>query len=441
VIFPIYDLETARAGILKRGGPDEYTLSEQALARNQQIFGQPLLPEAAVQRILSSVRTEGDSALLDWTERIDGIRLSQIRIPADEIHDALAQVDESIVAALQLSVQRVRAFHQRQKDRLQDWQVDGLGQIYRPIQRVGAYVPGGTAPLPSSLIMTVVPAQVAGVHKVMVCTPPDKTGSVPNIILATAALCGVTEVYCIGGAQAVGAMAYGTDTIPPVDKIVGPGNLYVTLAKRQVYGVVGIDGLPGPTETMVIADEFANPAYVAADLLAQAEHDVLASAILVTPSQSLAENVARNIGHQLETLSRADIITQSLSTRGGAVIVADLAEAFSVANVYGAEHLCLALENAASWVDSVQNAGGVFVGEHSFEVLGDYIAGPSHVMPTSGTARFASPLNIFDFIKVVSIISLDAESAAGLNLVAARLAHTESLTAHANSAEIRHKTR
>ena len=308
----------------------------------------------------------------------------------------------------------------------------------RPVDPVGVYVAGGTAPLPSSLLMSVIPAQVAGVKEIVVTTPPRRgDGSVPPVILAAAAICGVSRVVRAGGAQAIAAMAYGTESVPRVAKIVGPGNLFVTLAKQQVYGDVGIDGLPGPTETMVIADAGANPGLAAADLLAQAEHDVLASALLVTPSRALAEQVAVEIGRRLEDLSRAEIIAQSLDNRSGAVIVRDLAQAFDVANDYAAEHLCLLVDEPWGWIGRVRNAGGIFVGESSFEVLGDYVAGPSHVMPTGGTARFASPLNVLDFVKITSLIGLEPGAAAELSKAAATLARAEALTAHAAAAQAR----
>ncbi len=278
-----------------------------------------------------------------------------------------------------------------------------LGQRVTPIRRVGIYVPGGTAPLPSSLLMSVIPAQVAGVPEIIVCTPPNPS----PVILAAAYLCDVKEVYQIGGAQAIGAMTFGTESIPRVDKIVGAGNLFVTLAKQQVFGIVGLDGLAGPTETIVVADATARPAWVAADLLAQAEHDVLASAILLTPELAFAEAVQVEVARQLENLSRAEIIAQSLENRGGIVLSPDLETACSLANEYAAEHTCLAVADPNKWMAAIPNAGGLFLGEHSFEVLGDYIAGPSHVMPTSGTARFASPLNVLDFIKITSLIGLD----------------------------------
>jgi histidinol dehydrogenase len=322
-----------------------------------------------------------------------------------------------------------------------------LGQIVRPLARVGIYVPAGSAPLPSSLLHAAIPARVAGVREIIVCTPPsrritdpagaeDGSGVAP-LTLAAARVASVDVVYAIGGAQAIAAMAYGTESVPRVDKIVGPGGLFVTLAKRQVFGAVGIDGLPGPTETLVIADDTADPAIAAADLLAQAEHDLLASAILLTPSRRLAERVQVEVGRQLEALSRADIAAASLSGRGGIVVTVDLAQAVDLANAYAPEHLCLLTAEPWALVGRIENAGGIFVGEHSFEVLGDYVAGPSHVMPTEGTARFASPLSVADFVKRISLIALGPDEGRRLSGPAALLADGEGLTAHAAAARAR----
>jgi histidinol dehydrogenase len=281
--------------------------------------------------------------------------------------------------------------------------------------------------------MSVIPAQVAGVQKIIACTPPNPHPT----ILAAAKIIGIDEIYQVGGAQAIAAMAFGTESIPRVDKIVGAGNLFVTLAKKQVYGTVGLDGLFGPTETMIIADLNANPAWVAADLLAQAEHDILASAILLTPDRPLADAVQVEIARQLELLSREQILLESLSNNSGIIMVPDLDAAVELANGYGAEHLCLSVANPKSLASKITNAGGIFLGEHSFEVLGDYVAGPSHIMPTSGSARFASPLNVLDFLKITSIIALDSSTAAELGPIAIEIANSESLGGHAAAAEFR----
>jgi len=439
-----YNPEAAKTSILKRTPPDEFPVSQRVLDGIAQIFGEPLTPEQAVNRILKEVRTDGDASLREWTQRLDGLDLQPVPISKDALQSALNSVSADRRNALALAAQRIEAFHRRQP--LSSWFTNDLGgtvgQIIRPIQRVGLYVPGGTAPLPSSVLMSAIPARVAGVREIVVVTPPNRSFAnasppVDPIILAACAIAQVDEVYLLGGAQAVGALAYGTQTIRPVDKIFGPGNLFVTLAKRQVYGVVGIDGLAGPTETVVVADEAANPAWVAADLLAQAEHDLLASAILLTPSASLIEKVQVEVARQLEQRNRAEIIAASLENRGGAVLTRDLEEAVQLANEYAPEHLGLSVSDPWRWVEKVNHAGGIFVGEHSFEVLGDYLAGPSHVMPTGGSARFASPLNVWDFIKIVSLVALDGGTAQKLGTSAATIADAEGLDAHGNAALLR----
>lgn len=434
------DLDEARATILKRYSLRDYSVPAWLSQSLEKLFGEPVTPAEAVARIIQRVRDEGDAAILDLNARIDGAALDTIAVPESAINAALDAIPADVVDALRLAAERIRVFHDKQPvTGWMDATSDGaLGQLVRPVDSVGVYVAGGTAPLPSSLLMSVVPAQVAGVREIIVTTPPGRgDGAVPSVILAAAAVCGITQVYRVGGAQAVAAMAYGTESIPRVAKIVGPGNLFVTLAKQLVFGDVGIDGLPGPTETMVIADANADPGLAAADLLAQAEHDVLASAILVTPSRELAQKVAVEVGRRLEALSRAEIIAQALENRSGAVIARDLDEAFAVANDYAAEHLCLLVDNPWDWIGAVRNAGGVFLGESSFEVLGDYVAGPSHVMPTGGTARFASPLNVLDFVKITSLIGLEQRAASELSKTAAILARAEALTAHAAAAEAR----
>ncbi len=443
-LLPIYDLAEARQTILKRRSLRDIEVPDRIAASLEQLFGEPVTPEEAVRRIIQSVRDQGDEALFDWNRRIDGASLTTLVVPEERIQSALSAIPPDVADALLLARDRIAAFHRQQP--VHGW-IDArpegsLGQMVRPVDSVGIYVAGGTAPLPSSLLMSVIPAQVAGVKEIVLVTPPGRgTGDVPTIILAAAAICGIKKVFRVGGAQAIAALAYGTESVPRVAKIVGPGNLFVTLAKQQVYGDVGIDGLPGPTETMIIADNSADPGLAAADLLAQAEHDVLASAILVTPSRTLADAVAVQVGRRVESLSRADIMAQSLPNHSGIVLVSDLYEAFDVANDYAAEHLCLLLRDPWTWMGRVRNAGGVFLGETSFEVLGDYVAGPSHVMPTGGTARFASPLNVLDFVKITSIIGLEASAAAELSRSAAILARAEQLTAHAAAAEARMSVR
>ncbi len=434
------DIEEAQESVLKRHSLRDYAVPEQVTERSVPLFGERIMPDEAVRRIIHSVRQRGDQALFDWNRKIDNVALDDLRVSTEEMTLALAAIAPDLRAALEQAAERIRAFHQKQP--IHSW-IDAaaqgsLGQLIRPVDSVGVYVPGGTAPLPSSLLMSVIPAQVAGVSEIIVCTPPGSgAGDIHPVILAAAAIANVEKVYRVGGAQAIAAMAYGTETIPRVATIVGAGNLFVTLAKQQVYGDVGIDGLPGPTETIVIADDGADPKLAAADLLAQAEHDALASAILLTPSRSLAVAVQAEIYRQLQTLSRRDIICQAMLQRSGTVITADLAQAFQLANDYAAEHLCLLVEDPWSWLGKVRNAGGVFLGEHSYEVLGDYVAGPSHVMPTGGTARFASPLNLLNFVKITSVIALEKDSALALSEPARILAGAESLDAHAAAAMFR----
>jgi len=406
----------------------------------RRVFGADLTPEQAVARILADVRQRGDDAIRDWTARIDDQSLDRFEVPPEAMQAAFDSLPSSLVEALSGSADRIRTFHRHQP--IPSWTTDQmggtLGQRAIPLQRVGVYVPGGTAPLPSSLLMAVIPARVAGVDHVVVCTPPGREGGrVPDVTLAAAHVAGVDRLFRLGGAQAIAALAYGTATIPKVDKIVGAGGLFTTLAKRQVYGQVGLDGLYGPTETVVVADDSANPAWIAADLLAQAEHDVLATAILLTPSRPLAQAVQAEVTQQTKVLSRADVIATSLTQQGGIVLTPDLATAVRLADEFAPEHLCLSVREPEAWAARVRNAGGIFLGQHSFEVLGDYVAGPSHVMPTGGTARWASPVNVLDFVKIVNVIALDAHTAAHIGPTAARIAEAESLTAHAAAATAR----
>ncbi len=442
-MLKIYSVEEANKTILDRATTFEFgamTDSQKAFATR--IYGEPLPPDEGVRHILRDVRQRGDAAVAKWTAKLDNNAQSQIVNCQSACADAKARIEPELLDALNFAAERIRAFHALQP--LPNWTTDTLGgtlgQRVTAIERVGVYVPGGTAPLPSSLLMAAIPARVAGVREIVAVTPPDKDGNIPDVILAAAAIAGIDELYAVGGAQAVGALAYGTETIKRVDKIVGAGGLYTTLAKREVYGIVGIDGIYGPTETVVVADESADAAWISADLIAQAEHDLLATAILFTPSRTLAEAVQVEVGRQLEQRSRADIITQSLAAQSGVVITEDVAQACALASDFAAEHTCIATENPAQWIDSIPNAGGLFVGERSFEVLGDYVAGPSHIMPTGATARFASPVNVMDFVKISSIVMLDDASSAELSPIAARIALAEGLDGHAQAAQIRQTT-
>jgi len=434
-MLKIYDIDTARRTILRRLPLNLSEFPKQVLERTEKLFGTGITPQEAVRKILDSTREEGDSALKRWSTLLDKICPKKFRIEKDQLQEAAESISEPLMQAMLTSAQRIRDFHQMQP--LPDWETTTmggrLGQRVIPVARAGVYVPGGTAPLPSSLLMSVIPAQAAGVKEIIVCTPP-----VPHpAILAAAFICGLEEVYQVGGAQAIAAMAFGTETVPRVDKIVGAGNLFVTLAKQQVYGLVGLDGLAGPTETVIIADDRANPAWLAADLLAQAEHDPLARAILLTSSCTLAKAVQSEAARQIEDLSRAEIIVESLENGGGIVITPDLETAAALADDFAPEHLCLSVAEPEVLAERIRNAGGLFIGETSFEVLGDYAAGPSHVMPTGGTARFASPLNVMDFVKITSIIALDARTSRKLSAAAAQIAEAETLSAHAASARFR----
>ena len=439
-MLTIYSPQQAQQTILKRQPPDETPVPESVQQAIERLFGEPLTPERAVRRILRDVRQRGDAALREWSQRLDGADLGDFRVPATRLGEAVGAITGPQLEALSTSAERIRRFYQAQP--LNSWMLqdgDGvLGQLIRPINRVGIYVPGGVAPLASTVLMSAVPAQVAGVPEIVLAVPPQReTGQVAPIILAACAILGIAEVYCLGGAQAIAALAYGTESIRAVDKIFGPGNLFVTLAKRQVYGVVGIDGLAGPTETVVIADEGANPTWVAADLLAQAEHDVLAAAILLTPSERLAQAVQAEVSRRLSDLPRYAVLAQSLANRSGIVVTRDLFEAIDLANRFAPEHLCLSVADPWPWSERIHAAGGVFLGEWSFEVLGDYNAGPSHVMPTNGTARFASPLNVWDFVHIISLVALAPGPAAQLSRGAAVLARAEGLEAHARAAQER----
>jgi histidinol dehydrogenase len=425
----------ARKSILRRRTLNRIAYSPVIIERTEAYFGAGVTPPQAVEMILQSVEEDGDIAVKKWSSVLDNVTGQEIEVSKVELQKAWDELPSDLQRSLQVAQDRILDFHEKQP--IHGWITSEMGgeqgQRFTPIERVGVYVPGGTAPLPSSLLMSVIPAQVAGVKHISIATPPKAA----SVILAAAYLCQIDTVYQIGGAQAIGAMAFGTESVQKVDKIVGAGNLFVTLAKQQLYGVVGLDGLAGPTETVVIADHTADPRWVAADLLAQAEHDVQASAILLTPDSQLAERVKDEVSERLSELTRREIIQASLDNMGGIVITETIDQAAELADEYAPEHLCLAVRDPKTLMEKIQNAGGFFLGDHSFEVLGDYIAGPSHIMPTGGTARFASPLNVLDFLKLSSVIALDPETAISLSPTAANLARAEGLTAHAAAAEAR----
>ncbi len=392
----------------------------------------------SVQSVITDIRKRGDTAVKELSEKFDGMKLKEARVPAKDFKIAQKQVDAELKAAIKLSAKRIRAFYEHQPKEGFVWQNEGslLGQIVRPLERVACYVPGGQVPLFSTLLMTAVPAQVAGVPEIAVTIPRNKQGRVAPEVLVAASEIGVDEVYALGGPVAIAALAYGTETIRKVDKIVGPGSRYTMAAKKLVYGDVGIEALPGPTETLVIADESADVSHVVADLLAQAEHD-FAQPVLVTTSEKLAKSVLKVLEAQLKTLPTEVTARASVYERGYLVIVKTLDEAVEVANAYAPEHLCLLIENPWAVVPHVKHAGGLFIGEHSMEALGDYLAGPSHVMPTSGTARFSSAINLRDFQKVIPFVSVSEKTVKEVGAAAAKMARSEGLEAHARAIESR----
>lgn len=402
-------------------------------------FGQELSPDEVVRRIIRDVREDGDNAVHYYNTRFDGAQEQRdLRVSPDEVRAAYDEVDGEIVEALKFAAERIRRYHEQQmRGAFFDFSQNGLGQMTRAIQRVGIYVPGTRAPLPSTVLMCAVPARVAGCEEVYITSAVLPDGNVPAVKLVAADVAGVDGVFRAGGAQGIAAFAYGTESIPRVDKICGPGGLFVTIAKKQVFGDVGIDSVYGPTETVVIADESADPELVAADLLAQAEHDALASPILLTPSHYLADEVAKCIERQLRDMERAKIASAALESRGGCILVNDIDHAIELANEYAPEHLCLLVENPTAYVPKVRNAGGLFLGESSPEAIGDYTAGPSHTMPTGGSARWSSPLSVNDFIKTTSIVNIPEDLTEELARAASVLARAEGLTGHAHAVERR----
>jgi histidinol dehydrogenase len=396
--------------------------------------------DEAVRSILQDVRLKGDSALLEYTHRFDrhDLPLEGLRVTPEEFAQAYSKVKPEQVDALKLAAENIRAFHQRQRQESWEYRQDEvlLGQLIRPLEIVGIYVPGGKASYPSSVLMNAIPARVAGVERIIMCSPAPDGEFSPHALVA-ADLAGVTEIFKVGGAQAVAGMAFGTQTLPRVDKIVGPGNIYVALAKRMVFGVVDIDMIAGPSEILIVADETARADYVAADLLSQAEHDEEAVTILVTPSEPLAREVRDELNKQKEQRNRKSIIGSSLNSQCRLLVVASLADGIDLANRIASEHLELAVENPESWAKKIKNAGAIFLGNFTPEAMGDYLAGPNHVLPTSGTARFSSPLGVYDFIKRTSLIGY-TKTALQKNADAVTiLAEMEDLDAHAEAVKIR----
>ncbi|MGD0353074.1 MAG: histidinol dehydrogenase [Dehalococcoidia bacterium] len=397
-------------------------------------------PEATVKRILAEVRAKGDKALFTYTKKLDGVELKSLDVSNSEISDAYKKVDKKLLAALKLAADRIEQFHFLCKQRLKPgFLTKGLGRLIRPLNRVGIYVPGGSAAYPSTVLMTAIPARVAGVKEIFVVTPPKKKGVIPPPTLVAADIAGVNRIFKIGGAQAIAALAFGTESVPKVDKICGPGNVFVVAAKRMVYGTVDIESFPGPSEIIIVADDTADASFCAADLIAQAEHDPLASAILITTSSKLAKAVDVEIKKQLARLERKTIAAKALKSGGMLVVVKSPDEAIELVNLYAPEHVSLMLRNAGSYAQKIRDAGCIFIGGSSPVALGDYIAGPSHVLPTGGSARFSSPLGVEDFLKITNVIGLDEAAGKELGQAAITIAEAEGLEGHAQAIRLRLK--
>ena len=425
--------------VLTRVDPlDLSALPEAVVARTREVFGEGVTPEQSVLRMLQDVRREGDAAVRQYSRLLDGVELNGFKVTPEQIAEASASISGELRESLELAATRVREFHQAVLPK--DWldQKQGLGQLVRPLERVGLYAPGGTAAYPSTVLMTAIPAAVAGVGEIILCTPAPRNGESLNpAVLAAAQIAGVHAIYRIGGVPAIGAMAYGTESVPKVDKICGPGNVFVAYAKMLVQGQVGIDGVFGPTETIVVADATANPEFCAADLIGQAEHDPLATAILITDSGVLLEKVERELDRQVESQPRGDLARQALERQGRMVLVDSVDQAVELADRIAPEHLCLMVKDPWKWAGRVKHAGGLFLGEFSPEVMGDYIAGPSHVMPTGGTARFSSALSVQQFLRTMPVVGLSASDFQRLGPAAVHIAKAEGLGGHASAVQLR----
>lgn len=424
----IDNIESARSFIDNRNRANAGELSQDSISSTY---------NASVDKILNNVRLNGDQSLIQYTKEFDGVDLNKIQLNDEEISKGAKNVSKDLFDALKISSQRIYQFAKETMPSSWFDRDSGLGESVVPMQKVGLYVPGGTATYPSTVLMSAMIAKAVGVPEIILCTPPKNNGIPDDSILAAAHIAGIDKVYCIGGAQAIAAMAYGTETIPKVDKICGPGNIYVTLAKKKVFGEVGIDGLFGPTETVVIADDNARPEFCAADMLAQAEHDELAFPVLITTSKNVLANVEKELNKQLKKLDRNKIAKQSIDNNCALILVDSIEMCIELSNLIAPEHVCLNIQNANDWIAHIINAGAIFVGDYSAEVMGDYIAGPSHTLPTFGTSRYSSYLGAQQFVKYMPIIGLDNKTVKELIPTAIIISEHEGLTGHRESARIR----
>lgn len=433
----INGFKEAKLSLARWGVAADYSVPTALKQNLDEMFGTNDLKQV-VKQIIEDVQMRGDEALLEYTLKIDKVRLNDIEVDKRQVDEARNQVDSRLMVALKQAAERIYTFHEKQNEGvLAGVERMGFGTIMRPLERVGIYAPGGTASYPSTVLMTAIPAKIAGVSQVCLVTPPGRDGEIPAATLVAADIARVDRIFCVGGAQAIAALAYGTKTVPKVDIICGPGNVFVMLAKKLVYGMVNIDGLQGPSEVVIIADKTANPENCAAEILAQAEHDYLASAILITDSFMLAKKVNQAVQEQIKLLERKDIAERSLSEGSIIAVVSSIEEAIELSNMYAPEHLCMDVKDSGVYIDRIKNAGCVFIGDKPTVVMGDYVAGPSHALPTSGTARFSSPLNITSFKKFINVVNVDEKSLNELGQTAITIARAEGLEAHARAVEKR----
>lgn len=434
--------EAACVALSRKAAGVKYDASPEMRERIFKSFGEALTPEQAVDRIVADVRQRRDTALFDYSRRIDGVELSLIEVSREEVERARKDAPDRLLGALDYAAKRIHDFHVARKETFgTTLNLHGVGVMVHPLDRVGVYVPGGRACYPSTVLMTVIPAKAAGVREVILCTPPGRDGNIPAATLVAAVAARADRIFKVGGAQAIAAMAFGTESVPAVDKICGPGNVFVTLAKKAVFGAVAIDGLQGPSELVVVADDSANPAFCASDLLAQGEHDPLASAVLITTSPAMADAIETEIRTQMKCLTRGSIVAYSVLQKGTLAVVDTCEQAINLVNLYAPEHVSLAVADSQPYLAGIRNAGCIFVGNYCAPALGDYVAGPSHVLPTGGTARFGSPLGVHDFLKMTSVVTITGGIPGEAASAACTIAQAEGFDAHCHSVELRVKAR